>query len=78
MEDMRSNAAKMKEEFSRREEEHRKLLEIALEEVLGIVNPAAPSIGTITIVVLFPGTPPIQCLSKIGFLLILSVLNQKL
>ncbi|KAL2243385.1 UNVERIFIED_CONTAM: hypothetical protein Sindi_0456500 [Sesamum indicum] len=32
MEDMRSNAAKMEEEFSRREEENRKLLKIALEE----------------------------------------------
>ncbi|XP_011101997.1 uncharacterized protein LOC105180028 [Sesamum indicum] len=32
VEDMRSNAAKMEEEFSRREDKNRKLLEIALEE----------------------------------------------
>ena len=36
---------------------------IEREEVFGIVRPAAAIIGTTSIVVLFPGIPPIQCLS---------------
>jgi len=38
-------------------------LVIALEEVFGIFIPAAVMIGMIIIVVLLPGTPPMQCLS---------------
>ena len=37
-----------------------------LGDVFGIVKPAAAIIGTMIIVVLFPGTPPEQCLSIIG------------
>src|SRR4030042_5957966 len=40
----------------------------ALEEVLGIVKPAAAIIGTTRIEVLSPGMPPMLCLSKIGVL----------
>jgi len=36
---------------------------IARDEVLGIVRPKAVTIGTTIRVVLFPGRPPIQCLS---------------
>src|SRR3989344_4031569 len=43
-------------------------LVMLLEDVLGIVKPAAAIIGTKTIVVLFPGMPPIECLSIIGYL----------
>ena len=38
-------------------------LVIARDEVLGIKMPAAVTIGIIIIVVRFPGTPPMQCLS---------------
>ena len=38
-------------------------LVIALDEVFGITIPAAVMIGMMIIVVRFPGTPPIQCLS---------------
>jgi len=38
-------------------------LVIARDEVFGIMIPAAVIIGMMIIVVLFPGTPPIQCLS---------------
>ncbi|MHA1197595.1 MAG: hypothetical protein ACTSSM_16075 [Promethearchaeota archaeon] len=37
---------------------------IALVEVLGIISPAAATIGTIIKETLFPGTPPVLCLSK--------------
>ncbi len=46
---------------------------IDLELVLGTVRPAATRIGTMTIVVLFPATPPMQCLSIMCLFLILSV-----
>ncbi len=39
---------------------------IALDDVLGMVKPAAATIGTTRSVVLSPGTPPILCLSKMG------------
>lgn len=39
---------------------------IALLLVFGIVHPAATNIGTMSIVVLLPGTPPIECTSTIG------------
>ncbi len=42
---------------------------IALLLVFGTMHPAATSIGTIIIVVLLPGTPPIECTSTIGYLL---------
>jgi len=38
-------------------------LVIALDEVFGMMMPAAVMIGMMIIVVLFPGTPPMQCLS---------------
>jgi len=41
---------------------------IALEEVLGMVYPAAATIGTTNIDVLSPGMPPTLCLSRIGVL----------
>ena len=44
-------------------------LVIALEDVFGIVSPAAAQIETMIGVVLFPGTPPIECLSTINFFL---------
>ncbi len=40
----------------------------ALEEVFGMINPAAAMIGATKIVVLSPGTPPILCLSRICLL----------
>ena len=43
-------------------------LVMLLELVFGIVKPAAAIIGTITIVVLLPATPPTQCLSITGYL----------
>src|SRR3989338_1412994 len=43
-------------------------LVIDLLDVFGIVNPAAAIIGTKIIDVLFPGIPPMQCLSTIGYL----------
>ncbi len=46
---------------------------IALEDVLGIVNPEAAIIGTKTIDVLSPGIPPIECLSHIIFLRVLNL-----
>ncbi|MBA7700852.1 hypothetical protein ES703_109577 [subsurface metagenome] len=36
---------------------------IALVDDFGIVNPAAATIGTMISVTLFPGTPPVECLS---------------
>src|SRR5665647_3807023 len=39
---------------------------IAREEVLGMVNPAAATIGTTIMLVLSPGIPPTLCLSRIG------------
>ncbi len=39
---------------------------IALEEVFGMVYPAAATMGTISIDVLSPGMPPTLCLSRIG------------
>ncbi len=36
---------------------------MALDDVFGMVRPAAATIGTIKRVTLFPGTPPILCLS---------------
>ena len=39
---------------------------IAREEVLGIVNPAAATMGTTSMLVLSPGMPPTLCLSRIG------------
>ncbi len=36
---------------------------IARDELLGIVKPAAATIGTTISVVRVPGTPPIECLS---------------
>lgn len=41
---------------------------IALLLVFGTMHPAATSIGTTIIVVLFPGTPPIECMSTTGYL----------
>ncbi len=38
-------------------------LVMALDEVFGIFNPAAAQIATVIGVVLFPATPPIECLS---------------
>jgi len=37
---------------------------IALVDDLGIIKPAAATIGTIINETLFPGTPPVLCLSK--------------
>src|SRR3989344_3848590 len=48
-------------------------LVIERELVFGIVYPAAAIIGTTIGVVRLPGIPPMQCLSMIGYLLILSV-----
>ena len=42
---------------------------MALEEDLGMVYPAAATIGTRRRVVLSPGTPPMLCLSRMGSLL---------
>ena len=39
---------------------------IALEDVFGIVYPAAATMGTTSIDVLSPGMPPTLCLSRIG------------
>ena len=39
---------------------------IAREEVLGIVYPAAATMGTTSMDVLSPGIPPTLCLSRIG------------
>ncbi len=39
---------------------------IARELVLGIFKPAAAIMGTTRSEILFPGTPPIECLSTIG------------
>ena len=39
---------------------------MARDEVFGITRPAAATIGTTSIVVRFPGSPPTQCLSRIG------------
>src|SRR5208283_2039838 len=39
---------------------------IAREDVLGIVNPAAATMGTTNMEVLSPGIPPTLCLSSIG------------
>jgi len=47
-------------------------LVMLLDDVFGTYTPAAASIGTTTIVVLLPGTPPIQCLSNTGELSICS------
>ena len=39
-----------------------------LDEVFGMVSPAAAMMGMMRGVVRFPGTPPMQCLSRIiGF-----------
>src|SRR5680860_211333 len=40
---------------------------MAREEVLGMVNPKAVTMDTMMGVVLFPGSPPIQCLSTTNF-----------
>src|SRR3990172_795763 len=39
---------------------------IARDEVLGMVNPAAATMGTTIMLVLSPGIPPTLCLSKMG------------
>jgi len=39
---------------------------MAREEVLGMVKPAAATMGTTSIDVLSPGMPPTLCLSRIG------------
>ena len=39
---------------------------IAREEVLGMVNPAAATMGTTSMEVLSPGMPPTLCLSRMG------------
>ncbi|MBA7650434.1 hypothetical protein ES703_58239 [subsurface metagenome] len=44
-------------------------LVIALEEFFGIISPAEAHIATIIGVVLFPGTPPIECLSTTNLFL---------
>jgi hypothetical protein len=41
-------------------------LVIARDDVFGMVSPSAVTIGTTTIVVRLPGTPPIECLSTMG------------
>ena len=41
-------------------------LVIARDDVFGTMTPSAATIGTTTIVVRWPGTPPMQCLSAIG------------
>jgi len=48
-------------------------LVIERELVLGIMYPAAAIIGTTIRVVRLPGIPPMQCLSMMGYLSILSV-----
>ena len=48
-------------------------LVIALEDVFGIINPAAAQIETTIGVVLFPGIPPMQCLSTTYLFLILKL-----
>lgn len=40
---------------------------IARDELFGIINPAAAQIETTIGVVLFPGIPPIECLSTTNF-----------
>ena len=39
---------------------------MAREEVLGIVYPAAATMGTTSMLVLSPGMPPTLCLSRMG------------
>jgi hypothetical protein len=39
---------------------------MARDEVLGIVNPQAATMGTMIMLVRLPGRPPTQCLSTIG------------
>jgi len=48
-------------------------LVIARDEVFGIRTPAAVRIGMMIMVVLFPGTPPMQCLSPTTLFLNLSL-----